>query len=172
MPSKPGKPGETTPLKLSAITLPSRPSSGPLLIWGPTYLWPYRALKPVYPPGSCGRTSATPWFAEVHRAAPPAQWTATPMKSAKACGECELTSFASDEPGPNTFATSPRLSNAEFAVPMLPTLQPALVNGTHGAGAFMSAPVTMLKLPSGVLFVQYWKDDEKTALGEVAVNSS
>src|ERR1700730_4545035 len=100
-----------------------------------------------------------PVLAEEQRAAPLAQWTAMPMKSADALGECELTSWACGELVPYTLATSPRLSNAVLAVPMLPTLQPARVNGTHGAGAFLPAAVSMFGVPSGVVFVQYWKDE-------------
>src|SRR5215472_19215687 len=112
-----------------------------------------------------------PLLAFEQRAAPRAQWTAMPMKSANAFGEPELTSAASGELGPNTFATSPRPSNAVLAVPMLPTLQPARVNGTQGAGALLPAPVSMLKVPSRVVSVQYWKDDDDEVVPAVPVYS-
>ena len=73
-------------------------------------------------------------------------------------------------------------SSTAFAVPTLPTSQPARVNGTHGAGALRTAPVppseagslvTMLKFesadgvgglfagfPPSVVSVQYLKLDE------------
>jgi hypothetical protein len=82
-----------------------------------------------------------------------------PTKSANALGEPELTSWAWGEFAPSTFATSPRPSNAVLAVPTLPTLQPARVNGTHGAGALLPAASSMLNVPSGVVSVQHWKDE-------------
>jgi hypothetical protein len=53
---------------------------------------------------------------------------------------------------PDTF------SNSMFAMDIALTLQPALVHGTHGAGAFFPSGVTMKKLGSVAVFtmsVQY-----------------
>src|SRR5918911_4050658 len=128
------------------MTFPLRSDMGPPpVIFGATYLFPNRPLNPLYPPGSSGSTSGRPLFADEHRAAPFAQCTAIPTKSANACPGSDLTSAASGEVAPNTFGTSgPMFSSTVFAVATPPQLQPARVNGTHGAGALRPLFVTML----------------------------
>ncbi len=76
-------------------------------------------------------------FAQI--AAPCAQWTASPTYSAT-WTSLNLSGFAavssaSGELAPNTVGTSTAgFSSTMFAVEKSPTLQPARVNGTHGAG--------------------------------------
>src|SRR3954447_16966247 len=99
---------------------------------------------------------------------PAAQWIAIPTKSVCAfaraavpdAASCEfLPSFHSGVPSPNTFVMSPvgsvakaldepvlkmielLFSSSTFATPTPPTSQPARVYGTHGAGAFRTAPL-------------------------------
>src|SRR3954464_13721017 len=103
------------------------------------YFAPNRALYPWYPLGSVGRTSSSGREESAQIAAPLAQWTASPMYSAtwislKLSG-FEAVSIASGEFGPNTVGTSTAaFSSTMLAVEKLPTVQPARVNGTHGAG--------------------------------------
>ncbi len=74
-----------------------------------------------------------------------------PMKSAVASGSVTL-----GEPAPNTVARLPLFSSSMLAVDTPPTLHPARVNGTHGAGVFLPLAVTLLKAPVPILSVQYW----------------
>src|SRR5258708_29731834 len=72
-----------------------------------------------------------------------------PTKSACAFAGIVDASVACGVPGPNTLATSTAVfSRILFAVATEPKLQPALVNGTQGAGAFMPWAVSMLKVVS------------------------
>ncbi len=72
-----------------------------------------------------------------------------PTKSANACPGLFVTSCASGEPAPNTVGISVAIfSSIVFAVATAPKLQPARVNGTQGAGAFMPWAVSMLKVVS------------------------
>src|SRR5260370_40670033 len=88
-----------------------------------------------------------------------------PTKSAVDCGadggvvveffSSSLTCFASMEVAPKTVGMSIAMfSRIVFAVATAPKLQPALVNGTQGAGAFLPSPVSMLGFVSvGALVV-------------------
>ena len=63
-------------------------------------------------------------------------------------------SFHCGEPVPKTFVMSPEaavpmFSSTMFAVATAPKLQPALVYGTHGAGAFGPVGVTMFGTVGG-----------------------
>jgi hypothetical protein len=59
-------------------------------------------------------------------------------------------SWASGEPGPNTFGTSTAtFSRTMLADPITPTSHPARVKGTQGAGAFRPSGVTMFGEGSG-----------------------
>src|SRR5262249_39004538 len=122
-------------------------------------LWPWSALNPVYPPGSSGSTSAMPPLAAEHTALPAAQWTEMPSKSAIAWLRFARTSAASGDDAPNTLATSgDTFSSSMLAIATAPTLHPARVNATHGAGAFLPSAVIMLGLGSVVALttsVQY-----------------
>src|SRR5262245_62373358 len=89
---KPGKPG--VPAKVLVMVLPSRSTWFPLpsvtgnplrtrlacppVTNGLMYLYPYRAEKPLYPPGSVGNTSGTARWAPTHAVSVLAQWTASP----------------------------------------------------------------------------------------------
>src|SRR5258707_11931592 len=102
----------------------------------------------MYPPGSSGRTSGL-LFAVLQRASPAAQWIAIPTKSLVAWLELLAASIASGEPGPNTVVMSaPVFSSSRLAMETAPTLHPARVNGTHGAGAFLPSCVSILKVGS------------------------
>src|SRR5947209_8832790 len=145
--SKPGKPA--LPLA-SLMTFPLRSVTGPLgLICGATDLLPKSPLNPVYPPGSSGSLSAWPPLAEEHSVLLCAQWMPIPTKSAVARVGFALTSAACGEFGPKTVGISVAMfSSTVFAVPTAPTLQPARVNGTQGAGAFFPSAVSMLYVVS------------------------
>src|SRR5260221_14728049 len=72
-----------------------------------------------------------------------------PTKSAKALSGSALTSAAWDELAPKTVGMSVAMfSSTVFAVATWPTLQPARVNGTHGAGALCPSAVSMLNVVS------------------------
>src|SRR5580704_3247605 len=62
----------------------------------------------------------------------------------------------------NTVLMSPlTFSSSMFAIETAPTLQPARVHGTHGAGAFFPSAVIMKNLGSVVVLtmsVQYWNE--------------
>src|SRR5438132_13666215 len=143
IPSNPGKP--TFP-NWSLITLPLRSVIDPVgLITGFTYLAPNSARKPLYPPGSSGSVSGRACF-DLHSAEPCAQWMPIPTKSACDFGAVfgvvvdapysALTWAASAEVGPKTVGMSiPVFSRMVLAVATEPTLHPARVYGTHGAGA-------------------------------------
>src|SRR5262249_9114613 len=78
-----------------------------------------------------------------------AQCTPIPTKSAVAWAGFADTSAASGEPGPKTVGMSvPMFSRTVFAVATAPKSQPARVNGTHGAGAFLPSAVSMLYVVS------------------------
>src|SRR5262249_49825794 len=147
MPSNPGNP--MCPVA-SLITLPSRSSSGPPgLICGATYLCPNRPMKPAYPPGSSGNGSALPLLAAPQRGLPTAQWTPIPTKSANGWAGLDLTSAASGEFAPNTVATSMAVfSRIMLAPATTPTLQPARVYGTHGAGAIFPSSLIIVGVVS------------------------
>ena len=82
-------------------------------------------------------------------ALPWAQWIAMPTKSEKAWLGLVAASVARAEPAPKTVGMSmPVFSSSMLAVETPPTLQPARVNGTHGAGAFVPSAVSMLKVVS------------------------
>src|SRR5216110_64013 len=92
--------------------------------------------------------------AEEQRALPRAQWTPIPTKSANACPGLAVTSAASGEFAPNTVGISVAVfSRIVLAVATDPTLQPARVYGTQGAGAFLPFAVSMLKVVSVGVFV-------------------
>ena len=64
-------------------------------------------------------------------------------------GSLAATSAASGEVEPKTVGMSMFVfSSSMFAVETPPTLHPARVNGTHGAGAFLPWAVSMLKVVS------------------------
>src|SRR5712692_8128984 len=72
-----------------------------------------------------------------------------PTKSAKACPGLVATSMAWGEPAPKTVGMSVAMfSSTILAVETAPKLQPARVNGTQGAGAFLPAAVIMLNFVS------------------------
>src|SRR5258708_5123744 len=140
----------------SGITFPVRSIIGPFgLICGATYLLPYKALYPASPPGSSGSRSCSPVLAEEHIASPAAQWIPIPTKSANACPGLLATSCACTEPAPKTVGMSVAIfSRIVFAVATAPTLHPARVDATHGAGALCPSAVNMLNCVSvGVLVV-------------------
>src|SRR5258708_17225973 len=91
-----------------------------------------------------------------------AQWMATPTKSLLACPGLPAASIASAEPAPNTVVMSALVfSSSMFAMETAPTLHPARVKGTHGAGAFAPEGVSRLKLGSATgltISVQYVKE--------------
>src|ERR1051326_4593741 len=132
------------------MRLPSRSVIGlPPLINGATYLAPNRPLKPMYPPGSSGSLSGSAPLAVEQRALPCAQWTPMPTKSANAWAGLAVTSAACGEPAPKTVGMSVAMfSSTVLAVATWPTLQPARVYGTHGAGAFLPSAVSMLNVVS------------------------
>src|SRR5437899_9572054 len=78
-------------------------------------------------------------------------------------------SFHSGDPVPNTFVMSPEaevelFSSTMFAVETPPTLQPAFVYVTHGAGAVWPPSPTMFGIVSVVpstVSVQYLNDEVK-----------
>jgi len=75
--------------------------------------------------------------------APCAQWIASPTYWATSTSlklsESAAVCCASGEPAPNTVGTSTAaFSSTMFAVEKSPTVQPARVNGTHGAGVMRS----------------------------------
>src|SRR5215471_4792895 len=123
---------------------------GPLgLIWGATYLLPYKAIKFEYAtPGSSGKMSALPLSAAEHSDCPDAQWIAIPIKSADAKFGLALNSAASGEFAPNTSGMSALASSTRLSVATAPTLHPARVYGTQGAGVLLPAAVSTLKLVS------------------------
>ena len=68
-----------------------------------------------------------------------------PTKSVKARFGFAWNSLYSGEGLPNTFGMSNELfSSTMLAVATAPTLQPARVNGTQGAGALLPSAVSML----------------------------
>src|SRR5438477_13219360 len=68
-----------------------------------------------------------------------------PTKSAKAWPGLDATSMAWGEFAPNTVGISVAMfSRMVLAVATAPTLQPARVKGTQGAGAFLPSAVSML----------------------------
>src|SRR6266849_10358423 len=72
-----------------------------------------------------------------------------PTKSANAWPGFEATSAACGDPAPNTVGMSVAMfSSTVFAVATWPTLQPARVYGTQGAGALWPSAVSMLYLVS------------------------
>src|SRR5258708_38801507 len=72
-----------------------------------------------------------------------------PTKSANAWPGFEATSAAWGDPAPKTVGMSVAMfSSTVFAVATWPTLQPARVNGTHGAGALWPSAVSMLNVVS------------------------
>src|SRR6266568_5123128 len=74
---------------------------------------------------------------------------AMPSKPANAWPGFDLTSAASVELAPKTVGMSVAMfSSTVFAVATWPTLQPARVYGTHGAGALLPSAVSMLNLVS------------------------
>src|SRR5205085_11190068 len=93
--------------------------------------------------GSVGRLSATERGEFAQIAAPFAQWMASPTycavsTSLNRSGSAAVCT-ASGEPAPNTVGTSTAaFSSTMFAVEKSPTVQPARVNGTHGAGVVRS----------------------------------
>src|SRR2546425_8761901 len=106
-------------------------------------------MYPEYPPGSSGNRSALPLLAVEQSAFPAAQWMPIPTKSANACPGFDATSAACGELGPNTVGMSVAMfSSVTFAVPTPPKLQPALVYGTHGAGAFRPFAASILNVVS------------------------
>src|SRR5207253_9934851 len=86
-----------------------------------------------------------------------AQWIAIPTKSVSAFARAAVpdgaafeanASLHSGEPVPNASDMSPKgpvpvFSSSMFASEIAPKSQPARVNGTHGAGVFFCASVTM-----------------------------
>src|SRR5690349_1872774 len=103
------------------------------------YCAPKSAWKPLYPCGSDGSESVTGRWALAQIASPFAQWIASPTylatwTSLDGSGFAAV-SAASADAGPNTVGTSTAgFSSTMFAVEKSPTVQPARVNGTHGAG--------------------------------------
>src|SRR5258708_7263141 len=72
-----------------------------------------------------------------------------PTKSANAWPGSDATSAAWGEPAPKTVGMSVEMfSRTVFAVATWPTLQPARVYGTHGAGALWPSAVSMLNFVS------------------------
>ena len=72
-----------------------------------------------------------------------------PTKSEVAWPGLAFASAACGEVAPNTVGMSMLVfSSSMFAVATPPTLQPARVNGTQGAGAFSPCAVSMLKVVS------------------------
>ena len=72
-----------------------------------------------------------------------------PTKSANAWFGWAVTSLASSEFAPNTVGISIAVfSRMVLAVATAPTLQPARVKGTHGAGAFFPSAVSMFGVVS------------------------
>src|SRR5579859_4259197 len=114
------------------------------LICGATYLLPNNPMKPAYPPGSSGSRSASPPLAVEQSELVAAQWTPMPTKSENAWQSggflaqpgSEETSAACGDVAPKTVGMSVAMfSSTVFAVATWPTLHPARVEGTHGAGA-------------------------------------
>src|SRR5712692_8533769 len=106
-------------------------------------------MYPEEPPSSSGSRSDLPLLAAEQRALPRAQWTPIPTKSANACPGLFFTSIASGEFAPNTVGISMAVfSRIVFAAATAPTLQPARVYGTQGAGAFLPAAVSILGVVS------------------------
>src|SRR5689334_2843415 len=106
---------------------------------GAMYFAPNSPWKPLYPPGSVGSVSATARGELAQIASPCAQWIASPTYLATCTSlngsGLAAVSIASGEPAPNTVGTSTvAFSSTMFAVEKSPTVQPARVNGTHGAG--------------------------------------
>src|SRR5213596_2535670 len=149
MPSKPGKP------QLPAGSLIGCPDVSlthglPLVTAGSTYLAPYSAWKPSYPPGSSGSRSGLAFWLPLQIPPPAAQWIAMPTKSVWAFARVAglLASFHSGEPTPKTRVMSPLgevelFSSSMFAVPTPPKSHPARVYGTHGAGVVFCPSVIM-----------------------------
>ncbi len=85
-----------------------------------------------------------------------------PTKSFVAWLELPTASIASGEPAPKTVVISALVfSSSMFAIETAPTLHPARVKGTHGAGAFLPAGVSRLKVGSATgstRSVQYVKE--------------
>src|SRR6266566_3741214 len=132
------------------MTLPLRSVKGPFgLMIGATYLWPKSPLNPKYPPGSSGSGSGLPVLEDEQIALFCAQWIPIPTKSAVACFGLVAASIASGDFAPNTVEMSILgFSRIVFAVATEPTLQPARVYGTHGAGAFWPEAVSILNFVS------------------------
>ena len=117
---------------------------------------PKRALKPAYPPGSCGSTSGWPLAQMVEFCA---QWMAKPTKSVCAFARAAVPASAAFDATaslncgdglPKTLVMSPVgpvpvFSSTMLAVAIAPTSQPARVNATHGAGTLLPSGPTMLK---------------------------
>ena len=86
---------------------------------------------------------------------PCAQWMRMPSKSATALAWLLAASMACDELGPNTLLMSlVTFSNSIFAIEKAPTSQPARVNGTQGAGAFLPRLSSISGSPSAKMSVQ------------------
>ena len=108
-------------------------------------------------------------FGVLQSAAPCAQWTAMPTKSVSASDFVAgvFASFHSGEPAPKTRVMSPDgavelFSSSMFAADTPPTLQPAAVYVSHGAGAVWPPSPTMFGSVSFVpstVSVQYLNDD-------------
>src|SRR5258706_6310400 len=74
---------------------------------------------------------------------------AMPTKSFVAWLELLAASAASGEPAPNTVVMSACVfSSSMLAIETAPTLHPARVKGTHGAGAFLPEGVSRLYVGS------------------------
>src|SRR6266702_2608542 len=110
---------------------------------------PSKPGNPMWPAGSSESRSGLPLFACEQSELPREQWTPMPTKSANAWPGFDLTSAASVELAPKTVGMSVAMfSSTVFAVATWPTLQPARVYGTHGAGALLPSAVSMLNLGS------------------------
>src|SRR5579863_1560513 len=75
------------------------------------------------------------------------------------------TAIFSDEFAPKTVRTAPKMfSSSMVEIDTAPTLLPARLQGTHGAGAFFPSLVIMKKVGSVValtISVQYWNEAAK-----------
>ena len=102
-------------------------------------------------PGSSGSRSATAFGLDLQIGSLSAQWIAAPIKS---LFWLVLLSAACGEPLPNTLITSNGArSSTILAVEKAPTVHPARVKGTQGAGTFCPDGVVSAKVLSFVVGV-------------------
>ncbi len=164
-PSKPGKP------QLPWLSVMFEPSVAfthglPPVIAGLTYFAPNSAMAPLFEPGTIVASSGFA-FGVLQTVLPVAQWMAMPTKSASASVGFVLASVHSGEPAPKTRVMSPDgavdvFSSSMFAADTPPTLQPAAVYVSHGAGVVCAPSETMFGSESSVpstVSVQYLKED-------------